>query len=148
MYGQSAVPWMAESGSVTLAASASYSFTVQSGGLNIQNLATAQVSCGANTFTISQSQNGTPASSTPVSVAIRQPLAPDAAVLHVTAWKASNVGAGSKAEQDQGFTGTGVIVLVGKSFAYGSAQNYTVTVKNTGLAPCALVISVYGVQLQ
>lgn len=159
-FAQTQIPWRA-SVTATVASSASYVFTVQQGGSNVQNLSSAVISCGTSTFTVAQSQNGTAATATALTQTISGTVAASANALlvlspwsintplTVTAWTASNVGTGTAVSGAQPFSNTAVIGLAGRSFAGTStAQNYTFTVTNTGGSSCSLVIDVYGSQAQ
>lgn len=157
---QSGVPWRA-SVNTSLSASASYVFTVQQGGANIQNLQQAVISCGTNTFTVAQAQNGTAANATQLVQTTSGTLAPSSnglvvlspwalsTTLTVTAWTASNVGNGVATSGVTPFSSVTVIGLAGRTLAANNtAQNYSFTVTNTSSGSCTLLIDVYGVQAQ
>ncbi len=164
-FGQINVPWRASVTS-TVSASASYVFTVQQNGANVQNIQAAVITCGANTFTVGQSQNGAAATATALTQTTTGTLATSAngllvlgpnalnTQLTLTAWTASNVGVGTAVSGVQAFSGIAILVprpgsTYLASFASTStAQNYTFTVTNTGSGSCSLVIDIYGVQTQ
>jgi hypothetical protein len=154
------IPWRA-SVTTSLSASASYSFTVQQGGANIQNLQSAAISCGTNTFTVAQAQNGTAATATALTQTTSGTVATSANALvvlspqalatplTVTAWIASNVGTGVATSGPQPFSSLASIGLGGRQLlANSTAQNYTFIVTNTGSGSCTLLIDVWGTQLQ
>ena len=154
------IPWRA-SVTATVASSASYVFTVQQGGANVQNLQSAVISCGTNTFTVGQAENGVAATATQLTQTISGTVATSANALialspwalntplTVTAWTSSNVGAGTATTGVTPFSSTAVIGLAGRVLAATStAQNYSFTVTNTGSGSCTLVIDVYGSQAQ
>lgn len=157
---QTVVPWRA-SVTATLSSSASYTFTVQQNGSPLQNLQTAVVSCGINTFTVSQAQNGTAASTTALVQTTTGTVAASANALialspyplntqlFLTAWTSSNVGPGTAVSGVTPFGGTAILNLTGRSLAStNTAQNYSLTVTNTGTGSCSLVIDIYGSQVQ
>lgn len=160
-FGQAQIPWRA-SVTASVGASSSYTFTVQqSAGGNVQNLQSAVISCGTNTFTVGQSQNGTAASATQVLQATTGTVATSAnslvalspwalnTPLSVTAWSSSNVGTGVATSGVQPYSSIALIGLTGRVLSVaGTTQNYSFTVTNTGSGSCSLVIDVYGVQTQ
>ena len=80
---QTQIPWWA-SVKATVAASASYVFTVQQGGANVQNLQNAVISCGTSTFTVAQSQNGTAATATALTQTVSGTVAASGANVSIT----------------------------------------------------------------
>lgn len=164
-FAQTSVPWRA-SVTASVNGSSSYVFTVQQGGTNVQNIQAAVISCGTNTFSVGQSQNGTAATATAITQTITGTVATSANALialspsgpqtplTVTAWAASNAGIGTATSGVAPFSGLAVFTPVpGRQFlasfaSTSTAQNYTFTVTNTGSGACTLVIDIYGVQIQ
>lgn len=162
-FGQ--VPWVAHV-TTTVSASASYVITLQQAGQNVQTVQGAVISCGVNTFTLSQAQNGAAATATSLAQTTTGTVAPSSnffgvlspsslnTPLSLTAWVASNVSAGTPLGGIQPFSSTAVLgPLPGRSYIAALAsnqtsQNYTVTVTNTGSGSCTLVADIYGVQAQ
>jgi hypothetical protein len=166
-FGQSTqpgIPWRA-SVTATVNASASYTFTVQQNGSNIQNIQSAVVSCGSNTFTVSQYQNGTAATTTALNQTTSGTISSSANALMVlspyalqtplslTAWTASNVGTGTAISGAQPYSSTAVIgPIPGRQYlavfsSTSTSQNYSLLITNTGGSSCSLVIDIYGIQL-
>ena len=169
-FAQTQIPWRASVTS-TVTASSSYTFTVQQNGYNSQNVQAAVISCGTNTFTVAQAQNGAAATATALTQTITGTVAASANALialgpqglqtplTVTAWTASNVGTGTALS---GVTPFSSIAIIGPfagrsyiasfaSYTSGGSQvpnNYSLTVTNTGSGSCSLVIDIYGVQAQ
>lgn len=170
-FAQQTVPWRA-SVTATVTASASYVFTMQQNGFNVQNVQAVVISCGSNTFTVGQSQNGAAATATQLVQTTTGTVATSANALIAlgptglntpltfTAWIASNVGTGSAISGVQPFSAIAVLVpFPGRQYlasftSYNSAasaqvpNNYTLTVTNTGSGSCILVVDAYGVQVQ
>ncbi len=163
--GQTVIPWRA-SVTASVSASASYVFTVQQNGANVQNVNAAVISCGSNAFTVGQSQNGTAATATALNQTVTGTVATSANALMVlspwaintpltlTAWTASNVGTGTAISGVTPFLSTAIIApapgrpAIATFSSTSTAQNYSLTVTNTGSSSCSLVIDLYGSQVQ
>ena len=160
MQAQTVTPWRA-SVTASVSASASYVVTVQQAGTNVQNMQAAVISCGSNTFTVAQSQNGTAAANTAVAQTTTGTVATSANALvtlspaplntplTVGLYRASDVGVGVAVSGPIPFTSTAIISLTGRTFASSqTSQNYTFTVTNTGSGACTLLVDIYGSQQQ
>lgn len=132
----------------SLASSAATTLTIQepaTGVKQIQFIA-AVSQCATQTFTVTQAQNGTAATTT-VGTAVA--LMPTTATAAAKVFTASNVGAGTATAVSLGYlAGTASSIDLSMRSMSIAANNYSVTLTNTGAVSCTGSIDIYWYERQ
>ena len=134
--------------SLTLSSSASTVFTIQNPatGFKYVQFNAAVVQCTGQTFTVSQAQNGTAATTTAGTVTA---LLPTTATATAKAFTASNVGAGTAMAATLSYgVGDARVIDLSQRVMNTAGANYSITLTNTGGSSCTATVDVFWYERQ